>query len=245
METRALKTKFQYLKTNLATMAEITLEQVLDLNDSLERENYELAQTIIERDTQIDQLEKENDNISQTAILEAVASRNAMGMEQFEPGMVLKNDPLRFALSAIRITRHLERMGDNVVNAAHSFRNGKIKSGVFNEETSFKLTLNRMSTIVGMAVESLVEEKNRFFGSMERVDAELDLHSQNSFQWLIRQQDLAPLEFADLYRIVISLERIGDLAVNVGEELVRLATGVDIRYRFESDKKNPIMAGGE
>ncbi len=37
-------------------------------------------------------------------------------------------------------------------------------------------------------------------------------------------------EFADVYRIILALERLGDYAVNVAEELVRLNTGKDIRH---------------
>lgn len=239
MQQANLKTKFEYLKQNLTNMAEIILEQVLDLNDCFESNNIKQATQIIERDHLIDKLEKENDNISQTAILDAIATRNSMGMEKYDSELLFKNDPLRFALSAIRITRHLERIGDNIVNAAHSFRNETIPAGSFKTNQTLSIILNRVATIVGMAVESLVEEKNRFFGSIERVDAELDLHCQYAFDEMILKGSRTPLEMADLYRIVISLERVGDLAVNIAEELVRLSTGIDIRHRSRHNKATP------
>ena len=222
--------KFDYLKRNLSNMAELVLEQVLMLSDSLDKDDYELAEQVIQRDDELDRLEKENDNISQNAILEAVATRREMGMESLGPDRVLLRDPLRFALSAIRINRNLERLGDNVVNAAQCFRNGLIKPGIFHDNETLCLVQSRMITVVGMAVESLVEEKNRFFGSIQAVDQELDHLCQQAFQQLVVDDSLGRREFADLYRIVLSLERAGDLAVNVGEELVRLSTGEDIRH---------------
>lgn len=222
--------KFDYLKRNLSNMAELLLEQVLLLSDSLDRDDYELAQQVIDRDDELDRLEKENDTISQNAILEAVATRRKMGMESLGPDRVLVRDPLRFALSAIRINRNLERLGDNVVNAAHSFRNGLIKPGAFRDNELLCLIQSRMITIVGMAVESLVEEKNRFFGSIQAVDQELDRLCGQAFQQFVDDPTLSRREFADLYRIILSLERAGDLAVNVGEELVRLSTGEDVRH---------------
>ena len=222
--------RFDYLKRNLSNMAELLLEQVLLLSDSLDRDDYELAQQVIDRDDELDRLEKENDTISQNAILEAVATRREMGMESLGPDRVLVRDPLRFALSAIRINRNLERLGDNVVNAAHSFRNGLIKPRAFHDNELLCLIQSRMITIVGMAVESLVEEKNRFFGSIQAVDQELDRLCDQAFQQFVDDATLTRREFADLYRIILSLERAGDLAVNVGEELVRLSTGEDVRH---------------
>jgi phosphate transport system protein len=222
--------KFDYLKRNLSNMAELVLEQVLMLSDSLDQDNYELADRIIERDDELDRLEKENDTISQNAILEAVATRREMGIESLGPDRVLIRDPLRFALSAIRITRNLERLGDNVVNAAQCFRNGLIHRGAFHDNELLCLIQSRMITVVGMAVESLVEEKNRFFGSIQAVDQELDELCERAFRQFVDDATLTRREFADLYRIILSLERAGDLAVNVGEELVRLSTGEDVRH---------------
>ena len=230
LATEVLNSRFQYLKGNLARMAELALEQVLLLSDAFEQDNYDLAREIIRRDDLIDSLEKENDNISQTAILEAVASRRELGMEALGPDRVLKRDPLRFALSAIRITRNLERLSDNVVNAARVFVKGRVPRGSFRDDPSMHLMLSRVITVVGMAGESLVEEKDRFFGSIQEVDQELDRHCQNVFEEALQKAELDRASFADIYRITLSLERAGDLAVNVGEELVRLSTGEDIRH---------------
>ncbi|MBX7056700.1 MAG: phosphate uptake regulator PhoU [Leptospirales bacterium] len=224
------RSRFDYLKTNLSNMAEIILEQTLTLGDALEKDDYALAEKVIHFDDRIDDLEKENDNISQNAILEAVASRKAMGLDGYSGETVLKKDPLRFALSAIRITRNLERIGDNIVNAARVFKNGQVARGIFERDELFSLMLQRVITIIGMAVESLVEEKNRFFGSIQQVDAELDRLCQRAFEAAVADDKMERMAFADLYRIILSLERMGDLAVNIGEELVRLQTGQDIRH---------------
>ncbi len=236
----AVQSRFDFLKSNLANMAEIVLEQTLLLSDALEADDYALAQQVLDRDDLIDELEKENDNISQTAILEAVASRKAMGIEQYSPEILLKQDPLRFALSAIRITRNLERLGDNVANVVKCFRNGLVPRGAFANNELLSLILSRVITIVGMAVESLVEEKNRFFGSIQTVDAELDALCQKAYEIYVDDPYTDKRTFSDLYRIILCLERIGDHAVNVGEELVRLSTGQDIRHMDNMRRATPL-----
>ncbi len=211
-------------------MAELVLEQILLLNDSLERDDYSIAEKIIQKDDIIDSLEKQNDNLSQTAILEAVVNRNIMGMGSIEEDILLKKDPLRFALSAIRITRNIERMGDQVVNIAHVWKNGKISKGFFKREELFSKILSRVVTLGGMAVESLVEEKERFMGSVTVVEDELNALCNQAFEYTIKNNTIEKEEFADIYRIIIAMERIGDYSINIAEELVRLNTGKDIRH---------------
>ncbi len=229
--------KFEYLKNNLNEMAELCLEQVIQLTDALERDDYELAAHVIERDDLIDELEKENDNLSQNAILEAVASLNDMQKQADAEEVALKNDPLRFALSAIRITRYFERIGDNVVNCARAFRNEAIRKEIFVKDQDLSQILPRVVTIMGMAVESLVEEKDRFYGSVQKVEDELDRHVTSFYHRSLDDDTMSRREFADLYRINTSLERQGDLAVNIAMELVRLTTGRDIRHLFPSMSK--------
>jgi phosphate transport system protein len=211
-------------------MAELVLEQILLLNDSLEKDDYSIAEKIIQKDDIIDSLEKQNDNLSQTAILEAVVNRNIMGMGSIEEDILLKKDPLRFALSAIRITRNIERMGDQVVNIADVWKNAKISKGFFKREELFSKILSRVVTLGGMAVESLVEEKERFMGSVTAVEEELNALCYQAFDFTIKNESIEKEEFADLYRIILAMERIGDYSVNIAEELVRLNTGKDIRH---------------
>lgn len=213
-------------------MGELTLEQVINLSDALENDDYELCKLIVRNDDQIDSLEKQNDNLSQTAILEAVANRNNLGMGVRESENILfKKDPLRFALSAIRITRNMERMADQAVNCANVFKNGRIQKGTFKKNESLNLILQRVITLAGMSVESLVEEKERFMGSVNNVEDELNFLCLQTYNCFIADPSMEKPEFSDLYRILLALERIGDYAVNVAEELVRLNTGYDIRHK--------------
>lgn len=225
--------KFEYLKKNLILMAELALEQVLLLVEAMEMDDYRKAAELIERDDLMDELEKENDTQSQNAILEAVASREEI-LRGTGQELDRRHDPLIFAMSAIRLTRSFERMGDHVVNAARAFKNGHIRAGMFRDDERLAVIQSRVVTIVGSAVESLVEEKDRFYGSVQKVEDELDAECSAFFLRSLDEESYSRREFADLYRILLSLERIGDLAVNIAMELVRLQTGRDIRHLFPS-----------
>ncbi len=230
MDSTIAISKFFFLRKNLYNMAEIVLSQVLKMGDALETDNYDLANEIVEGDDAVDKLEKDNDNLSQIAILEAVVSRNIMGMGNVSEDIVLRKDPLRFALSCIRITRNMERLGDQVVNVAEVFRNGNVRKRLFRENEVMCKILSRVITLAGMAVESLVEEKNRFMGSVNSLEMELNGLCNTAFHQFLLKEDMDKKEFADVYRMILCMERIGDYAVNIAEELVRLNTGQDIRH---------------
>ncbi len=225
-----IHTRFDYLKRNLNCMAEQVLEQALLLCDALENNDYSIAEQIIRQDDLLDHLEKENDNISQSVILEAVVNRTKMGMNSFAPEISFKQDPLRFALSAIRINRHFERIGDNMVGISRSFMNDRLPQGIFLNNSLLHRILARFTTAVGMAVESLVEEKKRFFGSIKDVDEELSHYCKNSLEEFLELQEMTHHQISDIQSILFHINRVGDLSVNIGEELIRLSTGEDIRH---------------
>ena len=225
-----IHTRFDYLKRNLNCMAEQVLEQTLLLCDALENSDYSIVEQIIRQDDLLDHLEKENDNISQSVILEAVENRTKMGMDSFAPEISLKQDPLRFALSAIRINRHFERIGDNMVGISRSFMNKRLPPMIFSNNNILHRILSRFATAVGMAVESLVEEKKRFFGSIKDVDEELSRYCRDSLEEFLDLQEMTHRQISDIQSILFHINRVGDLSVNIGEELIRLSTGEDIRH---------------
>lgn len=220
-----MQSKFEYMKKDLYDLAETALEQVIALSDCIEAGDLDRAMNIVARDDYLDALEKDIDNLSQTALLEAVATHQRLEEEQAQ--VLLLDDPLHFALSAIRLTRFFERIGDEVVNSARAYARGKL---ALDKEEKMNLLMSRVVTSVGMSVESLIEHKVKFFGSIHAVEREIDLISAEIFLELGSRQDIDRKQALDMFRILLSLERIGDLSVNITEELVRLATGHDIRH---------------
>ena len=232
---RVIHTKFGYLKRNLYHMAELVLEQTLSLCDSLENDNYEGTRDIILQDELLDQLEKENDNISQSAILDAVATRGKMGMDTYEPERLLKQDPLRFALFAIRITIYLEQLGDKLVAMAQAFVSQKLPVQIFRRHTLLNRSLSRMATAVGMAVECLVEEKERFYGSIREVSQELEQYCLELTRDFTENNNLNRAQLTGMSIIITKVNEISSLSVNVAEELVRLTTREDLRHSRSED----------
>ncbi len=224
------KSKFSILKNNLYTMAEIVLEQILELCDALENDDYNLCKSIITSEELIDNLEKENDDISQNAILDAIISRKEMGVESYNTEILLKADPLRFALFGIRVNIYLEQIGDGTYTIANTFQLRNVPQKIFKNDDTLNLSLARVATIIGMAVESLVEEKEHLYGSIKEVSKELNQYTLELQKKYINEPSISKGQLKDILTILENIEKMGKLSVNIAEELLRLTTGTDMRH---------------
>ncbi len=214
-------------------MAELTLGQVLTLCDALENDNYELVRRISQQDDLLDQLEKENDTISQSAILDAVSSRGKMGMDIYGSEYLLKEDPLRFSLLAIRITIYIEQIGDSIAKIADIFAKEIFPIKVFSKDDLLNHSLSRLATVVGMVVESLIEEKEQFYGSIREVCDEIQQYCEKLSQSFIKNEEWNKQQIFNMSIMISNIDHISGLSINIAEELVRLTTGEDIRHLRE------------
>ena len=99
---RQLDQELNLLKENLLKMASLAEESIAKAIKSLVKRDSALAQEAIKEDTQIDLLEVEINNLS----LKLLALKQPMASD------------LRFITSAMKISAHLERIGDQGVNIA-------------------------------------------------------------------------------------------------------------------------------
>jgi phosphate transport system protein len=139
---------------------------------------------------------------------------------------------LRWIVSIIKINSDLERMGDQCVNIAHTGKDYLQRNIVF------KLTeISQMSTIVRKmvkdALDSFVTENHELARSVIKCDDEVDHLKNQVFREFTSYIQTHPqnVEAAlDLILIARNLERLGDHATNIAEDVIYVTTGKDIRH---------------
>ncbi len=141
---------------------------------------------------------------------------------------------LRLILVIVKINSDLERMGDQACNIAH---NGKDYLSCIPVIT--KTDLVAMAQIVKQMVrESLDAFVRRDVNLSRQVlekDDQVDEAKNEMFQELKEYMKSHPLEIdgcMDLILITRNLERLGDHATNIAEQVIFLATGDDIRHGY-------------
>jgi phosphate transport system protein len=204
------------LRNQLVSMADLATRSLEQAMQGLMDGNRDRCNEVIAEDEVVDQLEKTVDEVGMSI------------MVRFNP---VATD-LRRVISSMNIARTLERVGDHAVNVARRARK-ILKSGPIGEtkmlEPLFSLALGELRD----AVTAYVDGNEELAVSLKNRDEELDrLHKKlaKSLSRLIEQRGEGAVPLVHLLFVARSLERIGDLAKNIGEEVVFIESAEDIRH---------------
>lgn len=151
-------------------------------------------------------------------------------------GLLAKNSPvakdLRLILSVMKISTDLERMGDQCVNISYNGRE-YLGRGALPQVAGIR----RMGDVVGLMVKGSLDCFVR--GDVEAarsillMDDEVDELKNQLFRELTAHMktNSQDVESAlDLILIARNLERLGDHATNIAEDVIFVQTGKDIRH---------------
>jgi phosphate transport system protein len=142
---------------------------------------------------------------------------------------------LRFLIVVLKVNNDLERMADQVLNIAE-----RIRFLVSQERVVADLEFIRMgeisSKMVRQAMTALVNRDSAAARQVLAMDDELDtLHAQSFelLQAVMREKPKMVSPAVSYLTISSNLERIGDLATNIAEEIIFMMEGEVVRHLDE------------
>lgn len=178
--------------------------------------NAELARRVLAGEPRINELEIQNDDLSTglLALEQPVAS------------------DLRFITAAIKINSNLERIGDKAANIAE-----RSMALVSEPAVTSLVDIARLGRLVEPMVHQALDAFVRRDSALARAvlasdDAVDDMRDHISAE-VVQRLEAEPRSarpWLDLLFITRSLERIGDHATNVAEDVVFMVEGVDVRH---------------
>jgi phosphate transport system protein len=192
---------------------------------ALADENRELAEQVIREEPEINQRQIQIDSF----ITSLFALRQPVARD------------LRFLTAALKINTDLERMGDLALHIA------KRAINVMSHPLGRGLVdIPHMASIVQSMVlkclTAFIEGDEQLARSVLQEDAEVDRLRDAVYERLlaVMQNDptLVPPAI-DLIFVARHLERIGDHATNIAEDVVFLVKGVDVRHNVERMGEKP------
>ncbi|HKV28607.1 MAG TPA: phosphate signaling complex protein PhoU [Candidatus Acidoferrales bacterium] len=204
------------LKERLLWMAGLAERGVHQAVQAVFQKDEALAKRVLEEEKAINEMQIEIDD----RVMQLVALQQPMAVD------------LRFILSASRINNDLERIGDQAVNIAQSalriLRHPQVKPYV---------DLPRMSELAeGMVRDSLNALVHRDADLAKSVlirDDEVDhLRDQIFRELLTYMMENSAVVFPafELVLVTKNLERIGDHATNIAEDVIYMVAGRDVRH---------------
>ena len=187
---------------------------------SLAERDAAKADAVIEGDHEVDGLELE---VEQLAI-SLLALQQPMARD------------LRFIIAAIKISSDLERVGDHAVNIAQSAQRLAAWGGTFQLQPQIEDMARRARKMLSDALDAFVRADGALGRAVCRDDDQVDALHNSVFRVLLTHMMADPRTINPSLEVLLvsrNLERVADLATNIGEDAVYLAEGKQIKHHFE------------
>ncbi|MDO6837940.1 phosphate signaling complex protein PhoU [Paraglaciecola chathamensis] len=205
------------LKSQVLEMGGIVEQQIIDSVKAIESVNRPLAEHVLEVEDDIDRREVLLDE-NCTMIL---ACRQPAASD------------LRMVLSVTKMTRDLERMGDEaqkIAQMAIALSDDGAAPGGYEE-------IRHMGALVQKMVNSVLDAFARFDADkaldVARADTQVDREYKSAMREIVTYMMEDPRSIGRVMNILWalrSIERIGDHARNIAEHIIYLVKGYDVRH---------------
>jgi phosphate transport system protein len=215
-----IRIKFQQsldeLKERLLVMAGLVEQAIQRATEAYSSRDMGLCDLVLLSEPSINRFEREIDGLA----LDLLAMEQPMAVD------------LRFILSVIRINADLERVGDQAVNIA-----GRVQDLGTQANVDLPVDIPRLAQLAGAmvrkALQAFIEGDAAMAESVLKLDDQVDEMNRDAFRSLgalIKEKpELAPQA---LNALIISrnLERVGDHATNIAEDVIFWVRGADVRH---------------
>ncbi|MFN8665671.1 MAG: phosphate signaling complex protein PhoU [Gemmatimonadaceae bacterium] len=222
---------FRHFHDQLATLKQRLLdmsaraEELVDLAvDALLTRDKEKADAVIQGDREIDVLEIEVESLA----VELLATQQPMARD------------LRFIISAIKVSSDLERVGDHAVNIAQSALRLIALRSTITPDPEIEDMARRARRMLSDALDAFIRADGVLGREVCKADDAVDALHNSLFRILLTHMmaDARTINPSlELLLVSRNLERVADLATNIGEDAVYLAEGKQIKHRFEVDEQ--------
>ena len=218
-------TSLKELKGGVLAMAAKTRHNLERAIQALLKRDKEIANSVIADDDEVDELERQIDQ---------------RGMDILVKYQPMASD-LRLVVSSMKISTNLERIADHAVNIAKRSKK-VIATPELDDITLVEPVYMLADNLLRDAISSYSDNNSTLGASLHARDKELDqLYKSATTEYGDRIEDTVgrSKEYLHLIFILRSLERIGDLASNIGEDSVYLEHARDIRHKSKDERKMP------
>jgi phosphate transport system protein len=205
------------LNDTLQEMGALVAHSVQRSVRALVEKSEDYAHQVIRNESRVDQMEiKVDDMVTSLIVREQPVARD-----------------MRLVVSAIKITTDLERMGDLAVHIAERALS-LMTQAPLPEAIDFVNLTNLVESMVLGSLDAFVKRDAQVARGILEADDAVD-KARNRIQHQLTElmfRDPSTISRALDYLIVArKLERIGDHATNIAEDVIFLTQGVDVRHR--------------
>ena len=212
------------LKEKLLRMGGLAEQAVDRAIEAYRLRDAALCQQVLEGESAINTMEREIDELA----LDLLAMQQPMAVD------------LRFIIAIVKINADLERVGDQAVNVVQ-----RVMELIKLQEAELSVDIPRVGTVasnmVRTALESFIYARADVAEQVLKTDSQLDQLNAEVYHAMLKTMHENPtLTSQALNTLLISrnLERVGDHATNIAEDVIFWVRGADVRHLFGSQAAN-------
>jgi phosphate transport system protein len=212
------------LEAALQEEGDLVLRALRSSLNALARGDDELADEVIRFDDEVD----ERYAAIETGVQSLLARQTPVAVD------------LRLVLAVLRVNLHLERMADYCVTVA---KLTKLMGNLNVDDDAISRSIEEMGQraeqMIRVALDSFASRDVEKAETLVELDELIDRANRNATEDVLSLGDSAEEREYGLRMLVVSrcVERIGDHAVDIGEQVVYLVTG---EFREFSDASHPV-----
>ncbi|HAQ60575.1 TPA: phosphate transport system regulatory protein PhoU [Candidatus Delongbacteria bacterium] len=215
--SKYLQVELTRLKKRFYEYCAVVEEDVRNAVRSVYENDKELAMQVIDKDNEIDKMEIEIEE----ECLKLLALYQPVAID------------LRLIISMLKINSDLERIGDLAVSIAErSLRINELDQK--HPQFDFTIMCEKSLLMVKNSIDSLIDFDEQKAKAVMEADEEIDALHKNVFQTVGDALKDKPNSFELLSQYLTisrALERIGDHATNIAEDVVYMINGTIVRHQ--------------
>ena len=214
--------KLESLRRQLIGMGAEVENQIRLAVEALVESDATKARKVIDRDKVIDQMEIKNDEDA----IDLLATQQPVASD------------LRLLVSALKINADLERIGDHAVNIAESAER-MARFRPFKPWIDIPYMAEIARGMLREALDAFVRKDSELALAVCKRDDLLDDKNKSMIRELLTYMAENPALISaciEIMSISKNLERVGDLATNIGEEAIYIAEGEVIKHNIQPNR---------
>jgi phosphate transport system protein len=206
------------LKERLLVMAGMAEQAIQRSIEAYRVRDVSICDLVLRSEPAINRMEREIDQMA----LDLLAMEQPMAID------------LRFILAVIKINADVERVGDQAVNIAERVRELQTLSPVELPVDIPKMA-SMAAAMVRRALQSFIDADANLAESVLALDDQVDLMNADAHRTLsrlIREDPRLTQQALNVILIARNLERVGDHATNIAEDVIFWVRGADVRHHL-------------
>ena len=214
--TRHFRKELEKIKRQILTLGFMVEEQVQMAVEAVGSNDTDLAQRIIQKDVEIDEMEVEIEE----ECLKILALHQPVAID------------LRFLIAVIKINNDLERIGDQAVNIAD-----RVGVTAKSEQMDFFFDYSSMGakaqTMLKMSLDALINMDDDVAWQVVHLDDEVDQIKKEAYDRIKLAMSEHPDKIGYLINLLLisrHIERMADHTTNIAEEVIYLIEGEIVRH---------------